>query len=57
MNHFWNYLRSVIELHKEVSVLILLEANVLTVKEGTCKYGEVEDKKEPRGRIREADVN
>lgn len=32
-------------MHGEVSVLILPEANVLTVKEGTCKYGEVETRK------------
>lgn len=30
---------------KKLSVLILLEANVLAVKEGTCKYGEVETRK------------
>ena len=57
MNQPWIHLKSVIELHEEVSVLILLEANVLAVKEGTCKYGEVEDKKEPCGGIRDTDVN
>ena len=57
MNQPWNHLRSVTELHEEVSVLILLEANVLGVKEGTCKYGELEDKKEPCGRIRDTGVH
>ena len=42
---FWNYFGCIMRLSKWVNLLIL-EAKTFTVKEGTCKYGMGEGKKD-----------